>query len=322
MNQSLFFVDGNDGNIHVIITQVEGNLHAHTWQERSIVVEVEGSVAELKQEGSIVTITDSKGNLEVKMPTSKGSGFTTAISVTQLSGDVTIEGVEQAALKDIGGDVTLKNITGNADLERIHGTTRLANIGGNVHAVDLPTLLTRGGITGDADFSQLTEIEIDFVGGDVSLDTVSTAEIIAISGDLEARDIEIVLHCTTVGGDCLVVDSPNAEIAISNVANDYQMEGMVPGRLCNIGGNLDLQATYPADKTTRFHVEGDATVTLSADTNLIVHTLVGGEISGEALGSYGGGSSLNLLYGSGAATLYLNIGGDLILLGEVAPHRP
>lgn len=322
MNQSLFFVDGNDGNIHVIIARVEGNLHAHTWQERSFVVEVEGSVAELKQEGSIVTITDSKGDLAVKMPTAKSSGYTTAISVTQLSGDVTIEGIEQAALKDIGGDATLKNITGDADLEGIHGTARLVNIGGNVRAVDLSTLLTRGGITGDANLSQLTEIEIDFVGGNVTLDTVNTAEIIAISGDLEAHDIEIVLQCTTIGGDCRVVDSPNAEIAISNVANDFQMEGMVPGRLCNIGGNLELQAGYPANKTTRFHVEGDATVTLPAGTNLIVHTLVGGEISGEALGSYGGGSSLHLLYGSGDAILYLNIGGDLTLLRGVAPHHP
>lgn len=322
MNQSLFLMDENDGNIHVIITQVEGNLNAHTWQERHLMVEVEGSVAELKQEGSIVTITDSKGDLAVKMPTVKSNGFITAISVTQLSGDVTIKGVEQATLKDIGGDVTLKDITGNTDLERIHGTSRLANIGGNVHAVDLPTLLVRGGITGDADLSQLTEIEIDFVGGNVTLDTVSTAEIIAISGDLEARDIEIVLHCTTVGGDCLVVDSPNAEIAISNVANDFQMQGRVPGRLCNIGGNLNLQATYPADKITRFHVEGDATVTLPVDTNLMVQTLVGGDISGEARGSYGGGSSLNLLYGNGAATLYLNIGGDLTLLGKAVPHRP
>lgn len=318
MKQSLFFVDGTSGNLHVRITRIEGNLLTRSGQGQQLVIEAEGPVAELRQEGSLVIITDSKGTIELWMPTTRS--FSTDISVTELSGDVTIEGVEQVTLEDVGGDVMLKDISGNTRLEHIQGTARLANMGGDVHGVSLPALFTRGGIAGDATLSHVTQVEIDFVGGDVTLDSVSTAEIIAISGDLMAREVEIALHCTTVGGDCRVVDSPGAEIGISNVANDFQMGGMAPGRMSNIGGNLDLHATFPTAQTSRFHVEGDATVTLAADSSLILHVLVGGEVSGEALGSYGGGNSFHLLYGDGEAALYLNIGGDLILCGPIVPY--
>ena len=48
MTQSLFFVDEDNSNIHIIITHVEGNLHARTGNERHLVIETEGTVAELK----------------------------------------------------------------------------------------------------------------------------------------------------------------------------------------------------------------------------------------------------------------------------------
>ena len=57
------------------------------------------------------------------------------------------------------------------------------------------------------------------------------------------------------------------------------MEGRAHGRMSNIGGNLDLQAAFPAEQTTRFHVEGNATLTLQEDTNLVLHALVSGEVS-------------------------------------------
>src|SRR5947209_101997 len=101
MTQSLFFVDENNSTIHIIITHVEGNLHIQTGQEQHLVIETEGPVAELRQENSIIIISDSKGTIELWLPNSQNKNFSSDISVTQVSGDVTIEGAEHVVLKDI-----------------------------------------------------------------------------------------------------------------------------------------------------------------------------------------------------------------------------
>jgi hypothetical protein len=310
-----------DRNSCVVITMVNGNLHTHTWKEPLIVIEVEGPIAEFRQEGNTLIVTGCQGDLALWIPTITDSGITTDISVTHLSGDVTIEAAKQVKLSNIGGNVTLRDIAGDVKLEIIRGVTRLTNIRGDVQATSIPTLLVDRGIVGDASLSDIMQIEIDSVGGNAMLDRVRAAEIIAVSGDLEAAAIEITIRCTTVGGDCWVRNSPRAEIGISNVAENLYMEGIVHGRMSNIGGDLDLRATFPAGSTTRFHVDSNATVTLPNDASLVVHAMVGGEVSGEALGSHGGGGFLNLVYGDGAATLNLNIGGDLKLLGTFTPRR-
>ncbi len=278
-----------DKNSRVVITAVSGNLHMHAWKELLIVAEAEGPIAEFRQEDQTLIISDCQSHLALwapclgdRYPAITGSGITTAIDVAQLGGNVTIEAADQVKLSDIGGNVTLRDIAGDVTLESIHGVATLTHIRGDVQRV-------------------------------------GTAEIIAVRGDLEATAIEGAIRCTTVGGDCWVRNSPLAEIGISNVAENLDMEGVAHGRMSNIGGDLELRATFPAGSTTRFHVENNAVVTLPEDASLILHALIGGEVSGEALGSSGGGF-LDLVYGAGAATLNLHIGGDLKLLGAVTPR--
>ncbi len=315
-----------DKNSRVVITAVSGNLHMHAWKELLIVVEAEGPIAEFRQEDNMLIISDCQGHLALwapclgdRYPAITGSGITTAIDVTHVGGDVTIEAADQVKLSSIGGNVTLRDIAGDVTLESIHGVAKLTNIRGDVQAASLPALLVNRGIGGDASLSDIAQIEIDSVGGNATLERVGTAEIIAVRGDLEATAIEGAIRCTTVGGDCWVRNSPLAEIGISNVAENLDMEGVAHGRMSNIGGDLELRATFPAGSTTRFHVENNAVVTLPDDASLILHALIGGEVSGEALGSSGGGF-LDLVYGAGAATLNLHIGGDLQLLGAVRPR--
>ena len=316
-----------DKNSRVVITAVSGNLHMYAWKDLLIVAEAEGPIAEFRQEDNMLIISGCQGHLALwapclgdRYPAITGSGITTAIDVTHLGGDVTIEAADQVKLSNIGGNVTLRDIAGDVTLESIHGVATLTNIRGDVQAASLPALLVNRGIGGDASLSDIAQIEIDSVGGNATLERVGTAEIIAVRGDLEATAIEGAIRCTTVGGDCWVRNSPLAEIGISNVAENLDMEGVAHGRMSNIGGDLELRATFPAGSTTLLHVDNNAVVTLPEDASLILHAMIGGEVSGEALGSSGGGF-LHLVYGAGAATLNLHIGGDLKLLGAVTPRR-
>jgi hypothetical protein len=307
----------------IVITQSTGNLIVRTWTELAIRSETEGAGTELQQEGDTLAITNSTNDIELWIPAIIYNDVSpiTDISITHHKGNVLIEEAGHVMLKDIDGDVMVMNSAGNIELENISGVARIVRSRENLHVVSVPTLLVSQGIRGDASLSAIVQVESDFIGGNLVLEGVGTAEIIAVSGDLEVMHIGASLRCTTVGGDCKVQHSPHAQIGISNVAGDFHMEGMVNGRMGNVGGNLDLQATFPIDSNTRFHVEGNASITLPEDANLDLHAIVGGEITCDAPGFSGGGTFVNLIYSEGAAKLNMNIQGDLQLLGPTAPRK-
>lgn len=305
----------------VEITRVDASLSVQTWKEQMIKVETAGPVAEFRQEGDRLIITGCESDLELWVPAIAGDvPITTGVSVTHLSGNVTIEGTGQVGLKEIGGNVTLRGIPGNTELEYVHGVARLTDIGGNLHAFGVSTLFARKGIGGNALLSHISLVEIDIVGGNVVLDKAGTAEILVVGGDLDAEGIEASLRSTTVGAACRVQDSIRAEIIISNVAENLHMEGVVSGHMSVIGEDLNLQATFLAGSSTRFLVGGNAIVTVPDDASLELHAIVGGQMSVEAPGYGGGGSFVNLVYGDGAARLDLLVEGDLQLLGSNMPR--
>ena len=305
-----------------VITQVEGSLSVQTWKEPSIRVESAGTVAELRQEEDTVIISNCTGDLALWVPAIKNFGryITTDISVTRLSGNVTIEGAGQVALREIGGDVTLKNIAGDATLGQVGAVAELTNIGGNLSAVSMPTLLVRKGVGGDASLSDIARLEVDAVGANVALDRVGTATVNAVGGSLDVAGVETSLRCHAVSGNCRVQESANAEVSIHNVGGSLQMEGALRGHSSNVGGNLNLRATFPAGSSMQFQVGGNATVELPDNASVALHGIVGGQVSGEAPGSSRGGSFVNLVYGDGAARLSLIVGGNLKLLGSNVPH--
>jgi hypothetical protein len=306
----------------VVITQVDGNLTVQTWKEPGIRVETADTPGELYEEDDTVTISDCKGDLALWVPTIKHGirWISTDVSATHLSGKATIEGTGEVVLKDVGGNVTLKNIAGGVVLENVTATAEVMNVGGDLHAASIPTLLGRKGIGGELTVSDVARLEVDAVGGSARLHKVGNASINAVGGNLEAEGIETSLRCHAVGGDCWVRNSANAEMHITNTGGNLQMEGALRGHMGNVGGNLHLRTTFPADSSTHFHVAGNATVELPDDANVALHAVVGGQVSGEALGSKRGGSFANLVYGNGAAKLSLIVGGNLRLLGSNVPR--
>ena len=55
-------------NPRVVITRVDANLSVRVWKEQIIRVETEGPVAELRQEGNTLVITNCNSDLDVPYP--------------------------------------------------------------------------------------------------------------------------------------------------------------------------------------------------------------------------------------------------------------
>src|SRR5207247_3223829 len=87
----------------------------------------------------------------------------------------------------------------------------------------------------------------------------------------------------------------------------------------SIGGDIELQAAFPAGSHTRLNVGGDASIELPENANLSIRAAVGGEVTGQSI-TFEGGNLVSLVYGDGAADLELSVGGDLELRGAGNPR--
>ncbi len=116
-----------------MISQGNGNLTVHSWQEPPIRVETEGSIAQLYQEGDTLIITGCEQHLQLWVPYIRpglvgmlsNKRIVTDISVTHQRGHVAIEDA---------GNVDMEDITG---LVYGNGAARLdLTVGGSVRVLD------------------------------------------------------------------------------------------------------------------------------------------------------------------------------------------
>src|SRR6266702_3261718 len=315
----------------VIIAQVRGDLNVNVWDQPTIAVEADGRVTQLYHEGDALMIREGSGDLELYVPADA------EIIVTNVKGDVSINGVRRVELENIGGDVELLNIGINADREKIGEAIALKDLRADVKVTHASSLRARGGIRGDVSLEGVALVEIETVGADLSLVSTEAAVMGSVGRDLDVVNITDALSCGSVGGDCQVQGSAGCEVAIGNIGGDIEVNsasrvhiGSVGGEcelrdvqgiveVGNVGGDLELQATFPAGSHTRLNVGGDASVELPENANLSIRAAVGGEVTGQSV-TFKGGNLVSLVYGEGAADLELSVGGDLELRGAGSPR--
>jgi hypothetical protein len=292
----------------LVISQGRGNVTIRSWQEQSISVTAEGPIARLYQEGDTVLINGCESDLEVTIPYIKPwhpFAFVTNVSITDQNGSVFLENA------------------GNVDLANISGDVELGKVEGNLNASNMPALREHKGIGENASFANISKIEVGPVGANC---TVANAEIVVlgvVGASLDADKIGASLHCGSIGGNCRVQNSPNAELHTSNVGGSMHVDsmGIMNMQSCNVGGNLTMVARFRPGNRVQLMAGGNATLTLPQDANLSIHAMAGSTISGDALGSRKGGSFLNITYGQGASTLNITAGGSIRLLGNAVPSE-
>jgi len=365
MAQQTFSVGGNP---RVTITQVHGDFQVRTWDERSISVETDGTVADLQQEGDLLTILDCDDDLVLIVPSD------TAIQASNVNGDAVLEGVRRVVLENVSGDAVLKNISGDAGVENIGEAVELTTLGGDLVVMNAPVLHVRHAVGGDAQVKQVGVVEIETIGGDFSMEQGETVVVSTVGGDISVRGVQAALRCGVIGGDASVQASPNTEVTLGtiggdlslnsaenvqvghvggdcsirgiqgdielgHVGGDIKLEGvnghLQIGRIASdaslrglqggvevgaVGGDLVLHSLFLADTRSRLNIGGDAVVVVQDDANLNIVARVGGDISGRSIVASRSGKMINLVYGSGAAHLELNVGGDLALKGPGNPR--
>ena len=294
-----------DNEPRVIIAQVRGDLRISAWDQATIAVQADGRVTELHQEGNVLMIMECSSDLELQVPAGA------EIKVTNLRGDVSIEGVRRVELEDIGGDVELENIGIGVDIEKIGEAIALRDLRADVRVANATSLRARGIIGADASLSHVALVEIETVGADLSLGTVETVVIGNVGGDLHVEDIADALSCGNIGGDCQVGGSGPCEIAIGNVGGDIDVSSAASLHIGSVGGDSELGDVQGVVEVG--NVGGDARFK-GVGGNLQVGSVGGdGELRGLKaaieVGRIGGDLELQATFPAGSHTR-LNVGGD------------
>ncbi|RAQ97042.1 DUF4097 family beta strand repeat-containing protein [Thermogemmatispora tikiterensis] len=344
----------------VSIENLTGSLEVRGWEESSIAVEAAGELPEISQEQDLLTIRGGVGDLTLRIPLGSrffgGSKAVTDLYVRRLSGHVSIEKARDVVLSEISGGARVSNCAGNLVLEAIQEPVEVLACGNSLQARRLGVLRVRQGIGGDARLSELDEVDIDHIGGDLEvrqarrrcevgnvggdcrLEENAEAELLVgnVGGDLRVAQAQS-LHAGNVGGDVFIQAVAAAGVELGNVGGD--VSGVVlagPLRLGHVGGDVDLReiggaveasaiggdlslaGTFPGGSHTHLRVGGDARIVLPEQASVKIEAVVCGSVSGvgEPIPD---GSAFSLTYGEGAAILELQVGGDLNLRVGGAP---
>jgi SHOCT-like protein len=297
------FPAGNEPR--VIIAQARGDLKVSAWDQSTIIVEADGRVTDLHQEGDALMIMGCSGDLGLRVPAD------TEIKVTNLKGDISIGGMRRVELEDIGGDVVLENIGIGVDIEKIGEAIALKDLRADVRVSNATSLRARGIIGADASLSHVALVEIETVGADLSLGKVETVVVGNVGGDLDVQDIADALSCGNIGGDCKVESSAPCEIAIGNVGGDIEVSSAASVHIGSVGGDSELSDIQGIVEVG--NVGGDASFK-GVGGNLQVGRVGGdGELTGLKaaieVGSIGGDLELQATFPVGSHTR-LNVGGD------------
>lgn len=286
----------------VVIRNMQGNLIVRPWQEQAIHVRVAEDVpiaAQIYQEGDAVFINGAERDIELTVPYIK-KGFSgnatisTDISVTDVSGTITMESVGNVELMNVGRDV---------DLTKVEKSLRATNVA---------TIRERKGVGGDAILMGVGRADIGAVGGSADLQQCGVVMMGAIGGSLKGERIGELLRCGAIGGSCTVLESMSAEIAVSNVGGSLTLQGVARMPSCNVGGSATIAADMPAGSSMRLIAGGSATITLPERPNVRMHIMAGGSIRGDALDrKYS--NMANITLGDGSASLTLTAGGGVTL---------
>ncbi len=214
------------------------------------------------------------------------------IELNNVQGDVSIEDAQIVSIRRIHGELSAKRVAGSLRVEAVEGDVSVKDISGEVSI---------GSANGEALFEGIGQLVAGSVGGDLHARRVAGALRIGnVGGDADVGEVDAQIDIGNVGGDCVL----KAAAALLNIGN--------------VGSDLRLSSDFPVGSTTRVHVGGDARIELPNDANVVVKAFVGGEVSGKR--GIRGSGPCSFVFGAGAATLSLHVGGDLDLRGGGEPR--
>jgi hypothetical protein len=214
--------------IHSIsIADAIGDIKIRGCEQQMISVISDRDIAIIQQEDDIMVVHHYKGDLELAVP------YEQVITAKQINGDLSAENVQQIALHEISGNISLKAIAGEV---------RLGHIGGNAELKGMRGLLDVGAVGGNV-----------FVEASFPPESVTRLQADGNIHFVLPSDANLTIQAT-VGG---MVHSPAGVSAMGNYITLAYGDGAARLEV-SAGGNLELYGDQTPKSTSTFSGNWDS----------------------------------------------------------------
>lgn len=253
-----------------------------------------------------------------------------AVALRNVSAELTVKNASSLRSRDgIGGDASISNVplveieSVGADLELSSTETAvIGTVGSDLEAKDIADALSCGSVGSDCQISggPQAEITLGNVGADLQVQHALRLHVGSAGSDCVLQDIRGSVEVGSIGSDARFIGI-GGDVHAGSIGSDTELKDVAGAiEIGNVGGDLSLQSAFPAGSHTRLLIGGDASIQLPENANLRIEAIVGGDVMGPGVSSSRGGNMLSLVYGEGAATLEVRVGGDLRLRGHGSPR--
>lgn len=247
--------------------------------------------------GADVTTIEINGDADLDQYV-RPEGKTLTINGYPTSLRVTVPQRASVELRGIGSDVDVRAV---------------ADVG--AHAL---AKLTAHGVGGDVRAAQVTEIDLEAIGGDALIEAgCETATIGRIGGDLRVAQARR-LSLKAVGGNAQL-DAISTLQSIGHIGGDLQLSW---GSAASTEATAEAGSTEGGSTEVRGTIGGSATLRLPQQPNLAVAVITGGGIVGDGEGwnARHGAGRHRLVFGNGQVELNLTVGSKLRIEGGTQPE--
>src|SRR5579884_4032322 len=139
----------------VVIEHLHGDIQVRSWDSQSVGIEADDPIAEPRVEGNTLFIGHGTGDLELRVPPD------TQITMNYVYGDVSVENVRRVELNEVYGGVEVEDIGMGVEREAVVEVVAVRDLAAEVTVKKTSSLLSRGGIGGDASISNLPPAELE-----------------------------------------------------------------------------------------------------------------------------------------------------------------
>lgn|SRR5574341_237669 len=253
-------------------------------------------------EGGRIEVEHVDGNLDIKDV--RGS-----VSIGQAHGDLSARRCHTLAVGEVKGSVQIKEIEGHVQIGEISGSCTIRQAG---------SLIIEGGVYGSLYAREVGgEVQVGDVYGSLTAREIGSLAASRVEGEISVRSCGGNVAVQATASDALLRDI-GGQVTIERVSGDLIVRNVLMGlQIDHVHGDAVLRTAFDPDATWLIRrIEGEAVARLagSGDVSFVlspsakVHGLAGQSIRHEA-------ERTLALVGNGAATVYLEAEGGLIIKG-------
>ncbi len=228
------------------VSDISGSVTIQGWEQQSFELTAEQEIPGLRARNEAFVLNDVHGPIALHVP------FETIVTIKDIGGPVSLEGIRQVNMADVHGGVYVSAINENVTIKDVsHGEITVREVRGIVHINDSNSEVAVDGAQQVSLNDVKSRVDLRNIAGDVVLwDVSGDVDLSDVQGTVSINDVSAAVALRSVGAN-VKIDDISGEVILAGVSGDVIM-GDISGdvtlreisgeaALNDVSGNLEVQ---------------------------------------------------------------------------------